>query len=98
MVANNYDRDMKAIQDKRLRILERDVRENTEYLKHAESTVEKIEKDCHVLLDTKEKAEKAYDEASGYLEETKLSVEQTKGEIAKAEVEMEELKKKLTRK
>ena len=98
MALNNYDRDVKAIQDKRLRIVERDVRENTEYLKHAESTVEKIEKDCIALLAAKEKAETAYDEASTYLEETKASVEQTKVEIAKAEVEMEELKKKLTRK
>jgi len=98
MIVNNYDRDMKAIQDKRLRILERDIRENTEYLKHAESTVEKIEKECITLLTAKEKAETAYEEASGYLEEMKTSVEQTKAVIAKAEVEMEELKKKLTRK
>ena len=110
---NKIEKDMKAVDDRRIKRLEAKVREDKEYLKHIESIHQKLEV---VVIDAKEEYDKVvdvvkkkfdkmaeeakekHDMAVRYVEESGHAIEELKVEIAKGETDIIKLKEKLERK
>ena len=109
---NRIERDMKMIDDRRIKRIEAKVREDKEYLKQIETMHQKLEV---IVVDAKEKydkiisvfkekydkiieeAKEKHDMAVRYVEESGERIEELKVEIAKGETDVIKLKEKLER-
>ena len=98
---NRIERDMKMIDDRRIKRIEAKVREDKEYLKQIETMHQKLEV---IVIDAKEKYDKIIEEAKEkhdmavrYVEESGERIEELKVEIAKGETDVIKLKEKLER-
>jgi len=112
MGKNRIERDMKAIDDRRIKRIEAKVREDKEYLKQIEAMHQKLEV---IVIDAKEKydkiisifkekydkiieeAKEKHDMAVRYVEESGERIEELKVEIAKGETDIIKMKEKLER-
>jgi Holliday junction resolvase-like predicted endonuclease len=106
------ERDMKAMDDRRIKRMEAKVREDKEYLKQLEGMHQKLEV---IVVDAKEKYDKIisifkekydkmsedtkekHDMAVRYVEESGERIEELKVEIAKGETDIIKMKEKLER-
>jgi len=98
VVINNYDRDRKAIREKKLVIIERNIKEKKDYIKQAETAMAKIQIEVEEADTARIAAAKRYEDAESYWGELNDSINESREYLEKAEAELDDLKKKLSEK